>query len=169
MVVKEFVKRRVALLQRHSRLMWTLLSSQDHMRFQEEGLPLKTRETVLMVLTGTPLPDDVPRKSCLLYRCENKDEFAASMPSFDEWGLHPVSLVGPHENHIIVVPFFAASAGLAPGDGAGGRAPTGAGGSSAEEHMLSGDPGTSSSGACDPLLRCRSLRRRGMRIPRPRP
>ena len=102
MVVKEFLKRRVAPLQRHSRPMWALLSSQDHMRFQEEGLPLKTRETVLMVLTGTPLPDDVPRKSCLLYRCENKDEFAASMPSFDEWGLRPIGLVGPRENPIDV-------------------------------------------------------------------
>ena len=42
MVVKEFIKRRVAPLQRHSRPMWTLLNSQDHMRFQESGLPLGT-------------------------------------------------------------------------------------------------------------------------------
>ena len=55
MVVKEFVKRRVAPLQRHSRPMWTLLSSQDHMRFQESGLPLGTRQTVLKVLTGVPV------------------------------------------------------------------------------------------------------------------
>ena len=31
-----------------------------------------------------------------------------------------------------------------------GRAPTEVGGSSAQEHMTSGDPGASSSGACDP-------------------
>ena len=130
--------------------MWALLSSQDHMRFQEEGLPLKTRETVLMVLTGTPLPDDMPRKSCLLYRCENKDEFSASMPSFDEWGLRPISLVGPRENPVDVVPFLTAGAELAPSEGAGGRAPTEAGGPSAEEHMSRGDPGASSLGARDP-------------------
>ena len=72
------------------------------------------------------------------------------MPSFDEWGLRPIGLVGPRENPVVVVPFFAAGAELAPGEGAGGRAPTGAGDSSAEEHMPSGDPGASSSGACDP-------------------
>ena len=72
MMVMEFVKRRVAPLQHHSRPIWALLSSQDHMRFQEEGLPFKTRETVLTVLTGAPLPDDMPRKSCLLYHCKNK-------------------------------------------------------------------------------------------------
>ena len=120
------------------------------MRFQEEGLPLKTRETVLTVLTGAPLSDDMPRKSCLLYRCENKVKFAESMPSFDEWGLRPIGLVGPRENPIDVVPFLAAGGELAPGEGAGGRAPTEAGGPSAEEHVPRGDPGASSSGACDP-------------------
>ena len=114
MVVKEFVKRRVALLQRHSRPMWTLLNSQDHMRFQESGLPLGTRQTVLKVLTGVPLPAEMPGKNCLLYRCKNKDEFAASMPSLDEWGLRPIGLVGPRENPIVVVPFLAAGAELTP-------------------------------------------------------
>ena len=88
--------------------------------------------------------------SCMLYRCENKATFAANMPSFDEWGLRPVGLVGPRKNPIIMVPFFAAGAGLAPGDGAGDQATTGAGGSGVEEHMSGGDPGASSSGACDP-------------------
>ena len=150
MVVKEFIRRRVALLQRHSRPMWALLSSQDHMRFQEEGLPLKTRQTVLAVLTGAPLPDDMPRKSCLLYRCENKAAFATSMPSFDEWGLRPIGLMGSCENPVIMVPLLAAGAELAPSEGVGGRAPTEAGGPSVEEHMPRGDPGASSSGACDP-------------------
>ena len=86
----------------------------------------------------------------MLYRCENKVTFAANMPSFDEWGLRPIGLVGPRENPVIVVPFFAAGAELAPGDGAGERAATEAGGSGAEEHMPGGDPEASSSGACDP-------------------
>ena len=95
MVVKEFVKRRVAPLQRHSRPMWTLLNSQDHMRFQESGLPLGTRQTVLKVLMGVPLPAEMPGKNCLLYRCKNKDEFVASMPSFDEWGCGRSAWWGP--------------------------------------------------------------------------
>ena len=71
------------------------------------------------------------------------------MPSFDEWGLRPIGLVGPCKNPVIMVPFFSAGAKLAPGDGAGERAATDAGCSGVEEHMPSGDPGASSSGACD--------------------
>ena len=37
MVLKEFVRRRIAPLQRHSRPMWALLNSKDHMRLQEAG------------------------------------------------------------------------------------------------------------------------------------
>ena len=102
---------------------------------------------MLKVLTGVPLPAEMPGKNCLLYRCKNKDEFAASMPSFNKWGLRPIGLVGPRENPVFLVPFFAAGAELAPGDGAGERATTGAGCSGAEEHMPSGDPGALSSGA----------------------
>ncbi|XP_044335596.1 putative uncharacterized protein ENSP00000383309 [Triticum aestivum] len=120
------------------------------MRFQEEGLPLTMRQMVLAVLTGAPLPDDMPKKSCLLYRCENKAEFAAGTPSFDVWGLRPIGLVGPRENPVDVVPFLAAGAELAPSEGAGGQAPTEVGGPSAEEHMPRGDLGASSSGAHDP-------------------
>ena len=72
------------------------------------------------------------------------------MPLFDEWEPRPIGLEGPRENPVVVVPFLSAGAELAPSDGAGGRAPEEAGGSSAKEHMSSGDPGASSSGACHP-------------------
>lgn len=91
------------------------------MRLQESGLPLEARRTVLEVLMGVPLPDDMPRKSCLMYRCLNKATFVEQMPAFDEWGLHPVGLVGPRENPIIVVPLPAAGAELAPSVDAGGE------------------------------------------------
>ena len=96
---------------------------------------------------GAPLPDDMPRQSCLLYHCENNAEFAESMPSFDEWGLRLIVLVGPRENPVDMVPFLAAGAEPAPSEAAGGRALTEAGGPSAEEHLLRGDPGASSPGA----------------------
>ena len=76
---------------------------------------------VLEVLTGVPLPDDKPRKSCLLYRYLNKATFVEQMPSFDEWGLHPVGLVRPRENTIIVVPLPAAGVELGPSVDAGGE------------------------------------------------
>nr|XP_040249326.1 skin secretory protein xP2-like [Aegilops tauschii subsp. strangulata] len=118
------------------------------MRFQESGILLGTRRTVLKVLTSVFLPDELPGKNCWLYRCKNKDEFVKNMPLFDEWGPRPDGLEGPRENPVVVVPFLAPDAELAPSDGAGGRAPGEAGDSSAEEHVLSGDPGASSSGAC---------------------
>nr|XP_020176698.1 uncharacterized protein LOC109762277 [Aegilops tauschii subsp. strangulata] len=112
-------------------------------------LPLEMRQTVLEVLTGVASPDDMPGRSCLLYRCRNKAEFVEHMPSFDEWGLRPVGLVGPRENPINVVPFFVAGAELAPNVDAGGRAPPEAGGSSAEVQMPPGAHGASSSGTHD--------------------
>ena len=114
------------------------------------------------------MPTKLPGKNCLLYRCKNKDEFAKSMPPFDEWGPRPIGLEGPGENLVVVVPFLAPGDELAPSDGVGGKASAEAGGSSAEEQVLSRGPGASSSGACHPLLRHRLLRRRSMRLPRPR-
>ena len=32
-----------------------------------------------------------------MYCCSNRVEFAGQMPPFDEWGLRPVGLEGPHE------------------------------------------------------------------------
>ena len=105
---------------------------------------------VLEVLTGVPLPDDMPGKSCLLYRCLNKVEFVEQMPSFDEWGPRPVGLVGPRENPIIVVPLLATSPDLAPRVDAGGQAPSEAGGASAEVSMPPEALEASSSGTRDP-------------------
>ena len=76
--------------------MWALSSGQDRMRLQELGLLPEARRTVLAVLTGDPSPADMPLEGCLLYCCSNRVEFAGQMPPFDEWGLRPVGLVGPH-------------------------------------------------------------------------
>lgn len=76
MVTKEFPRRRVAPIQRHSRPMWVLSGGQDRMRLQEEGLPLEAQRKVLEVLTGDPSPADMPQEGCLLYCCSNRVEFA---------------------------------------------------------------------------------------------
>ena len=110
------------------------------------GLPLVARRMVLEVLTGVPLPDDMPRKSCLLYRCLNKATFAEQMPAFDEWGLRLVGLVWPCENPIVVVPLPAAGAELAPSVDAGQGAPQGADGEGAEMMMPPRAPEASSPG-----------------------
>ena len=55
-VVKEFLQRRIAPLQRHSRRMWDFAGYKDRMRLQEEDLAPEALRTVLRVLTGDPSP-----------------------------------------------------------------------------------------------------------------
>ena len=50
MVMKEFLRRRIAPLQRHSQLMWALSGSKDRMRLHESGLPPEARRMVLEVM-----------------------------------------------------------------------------------------------------------------------
>ena len=75
MVLKEFVRQRIALLQHHSRLMWTFTSAEDSMRLQEPTLTSKTISKVLELLAGDSKPTDLPRNGCLLYQCSNKVAF----------------------------------------------------------------------------------------------
>ena len=121
MVMKEFIRRRVAPLQCHSRPMWALSGSADRTRLQESGLPLEARRTVLAVLTADPSLADMPQEGCLLYRCSNRVEFSKQMPPFDEWGLRPTGLEGPRENPVFVILLLSASTELTPRVDAGGE------------------------------------------------
>ena len=67
MVVKEFVRQRVAPLQRHSRPMWDLASVEDPMRLQRPSLTAGTLSMVLKLLTGDPEHADLLEGGCLLY------------------------------------------------------------------------------------------------------
>ena len=54
MVVKEFIRRRIAPLQRHSRPMWTFSGSKDPLRIHVPEHPPEAQRTVLELLTGDP-------------------------------------------------------------------------------------------------------------------
>ena len=58
-VVKEFLLRRVAPLQGHSRWMWAFSGRGDRMRLQEEDLTPEALRKVLLVLTGDPNPGSI--------------------------------------------------------------------------------------------------------------
>ena len=103
---------------------------------------------VLEVLTGNPSSGDIRPGGSLLYLCSGGAEFTRQMPHFDEWGLHPVGLVGPCENPIAVAPFLVANTDLFSGGGAGRQASLEAGGSGVEMPMSHGSPKATSSGAC---------------------
>ena len=58
-VVKEFLLRQVAPLQRHSHRMWAFNGRGDRMRLQEEDLTPEALRKVLLVLTGDPNPGSI--------------------------------------------------------------------------------------------------------------
>ena len=58
-VVKEFLLRRIAPLQRHSHRMWAFSGREDCMRLQEEDLTPEALRKVLLVLTGDPNPGSI--------------------------------------------------------------------------------------------------------------
>ena len=58
-VVKEFLLRRIAPLQRHSRQMWAFTERDDRMRLQEEDLTPEVLRTVLLILSGDPIPGSI--------------------------------------------------------------------------------------------------------------
>ena len=100
-------------------------------------------------MTGDPSSGSVRHAGALLYLCSGRAEFTMKMPHFDEWGLHPDNLVGPHENPAAVSPFPTANIDLASGGGAGRQASLEAGGSGVVTPMSRGAPAASSSGACE--------------------
>jgi len=106
MVVKEFVKQRIAPLQRHSHSMWDFTGVGDPIRLQRPSLAADTLGMVLKLLTGEFEPANLPGGGCLLYLCSNKAAFAAQMPLFDEWGLLPEGIEGPRENPVFVAPLL---------------------------------------------------------------
>ena len=101
-VVKEFLLRRVAPLQRHSRRMWAFSGRDDRMRLQEEDLTPKVLRPALLILTGDPNPGSIQQGGALLYLCQNRGDFVNQMPIFDEWGPCPAGLQGPRENPVMV-------------------------------------------------------------------
>ena len=68
-VVKEFLLRRVAPLQRHSRRMWAFSGHDGRMRLQEEDLTPAVLRPALLILTGDPNPGSIQQGGALLYLC----------------------------------------------------------------------------------------------------
>ena len=102
---------------------------------------------MLELLTGDPMPANLPEEGCLLYYYSNKAEFVRKMPLFDEWGPHPVGLEGPREIPVFVAPLPAAGAMPAPETGAGRRSLSNDGSAATEEPAPLGAPEVPSPGA----------------------
>ena len=73
------------------------------MRLQEGDLAPEKLKKVLLVLTGDPSLGSVRHGGAMLYLCSKRVDFMKQIPRFDDWGLHPASLMGPRENPIAVV------------------------------------------------------------------
>ncbi|KAE8799584.1 hypothetical protein D1007_24961 [Hordeum vulgare] len=88
MVVREFICRRIAPLQRHSCPMWAFSGPHDPMRFQVLPHPPHVLHELLRRLTGGD-PDELPLNSLPLYKFKVPRALVAEMPLSDEWGLLP--------------------------------------------------------------------------------
>ncbi|KAE8808771.1 hypothetical protein D1007_14864 [Hordeum vulgare] len=107
MVVREFICRRIALLRRHSRLMWANGGPNDSMRTRVASFSPDVLRELLPRLTGSN-PNELPPDGQMLYRPKYVKDLAAEMPIFDEWRLlpdgkeHSQGVVspgfGPHED-----------------------------------------------------------------------
>lgn len=120
MIVKEFLRRRIAPFQRHSRPMWAFSGQEDTMRLQMGRLPPDMLDEIVRVLTGE-VPGDLPKKGYPLYNYTSREAFARRMPHFDQWGLLPEGQVGPQDNPFLAVPMPAALASVECLVTAGGR------------------------------------------------
>jgi hypothetical protein len=93
LLVKEFLKQRIAPLQARSRPLWSLRDWDDKLRLHSTALTDEELNRIMHVLLERDhgeLPDGfVP-----LYNREGGAGVAAGMPEFNEWGLVPPT--NPH-------------------------------------------------------------------------
>ena len=75
-------------------------------------------------------------------------DFVKQMPSFDEWGLRPAGLRGPHENPVVVVDLPVARDGPSSSGGAGRQGPPGAEGATTGMMTPCGTPEAAAPEAC---------------------
>ncbi|KAE8791170.1 hypothetical protein D1007_34429 [Hordeum vulgare] len=86
MVVQEFICRRIAPLQHHSRPMWAYTGPNDSMRIQVRHLSPDVLRELLRWLTSDD-PSELPLHDLPLYSLKAPGTLVAGMPLFDEWGL----------------------------------------------------------------------------------
>ncbi|KAE8770933.1 hypothetical protein D1007_57241 [Hordeum vulgare] len=86
MVVHEFICRRIAPLQCHSRPMWAYKGPSDSMRTQVVPFSPDVFRELLCPPTGGN-PDELPPNDLLLYSFKAPGALVTEMPLFDEWGL----------------------------------------------------------------------------------
>lgn len=112
-MAREFVRQRIAPLQRHTRPMWALSGPGHPMRLQVTPLTHDTLQEVLGLLTGGD-PGALPLGERRLNVYLIEKAFAEKMPRFDEWGLPPESCEGPCDNPVLVAPVLADPGACAP-------------------------------------------------------
>ena len=71
-VVKEFLRCRIAPLQRHPHRMWDFAGQKDRMQLEEGVLAPEVLKTVLRVLVGDPSPGSLRHDGALLYLCSGR-------------------------------------------------------------------------------------------------
>ncbi|KAE8774750.1 hypothetical protein D1007_52810 [Hordeum vulgare] len=85
LIVKEFLKRQIALLQRLSHPMWSFFGPNNTMQLHMWRLPCNTLDGLLQALLGKSV-GTLPRRRCPLYKSKNGEDFAWATPIVDQRG-----------------------------------------------------------------------------------
>ncbi|KAE8810327.1 hypothetical protein D1007_13062 [Hordeum vulgare] len=82
LVVREFLSRRIAPLQSHSRTMWPFFGPEDPKRLHMKRFPVNAINGMLHILIGETA-DCIPHEGCPLYKYKNGEDIVRIMPLFD--------------------------------------------------------------------------------------
>ncbi|KAE8780389.1 hypothetical protein D1007_46467 [Hordeum vulgare] len=85
LVVREFHRRRIAPLQRHSLLMWAFFRLEDPMRLHPERVSVDVLDGMLQILIGETIVG-LPHGGRPLYKYKNGAGLIQIMPRFHRWG-----------------------------------------------------------------------------------
>ena len=100
MVVKEFVRRRIAPLQSRERLVWEYRSAEDRMRLSDTEMSPEDLAVIMNTLVGKMMPPELSKEVAPLYclRPEARPAILTKMPTFDRWDLLGEGLASRQEN-----------------------------------------------------------------------
>ena len=101
MVVKDFMKHRIAPLQKHSELMWKYSGPSDKMRLSADNFEEPVLNSIMGTLfTSAAIPQPRTSRAQPLFNFEDESvlEHVRTLPRFDEWGIVPDGHLGPREN-----------------------------------------------------------------------
>jgi hypothetical protein len=104
MLVREFLRWRIAPLQEHRHKMWAFNGFKDAMRLSPHSLDKAGSEVSLKKLLGEAVVPEPSQGALSLYYQKTRASILKEMPTFDRWGPCPIGLKGDRSNPFLPIP-----------------------------------------------------------------